>query len=229
METLQWWLDRVDGAKQMRDGWEAICPAHNDDKPSLHLNETDDSRALVHCFAGCKYSDIHAAADQRGGPRELEVPSPKVTITDRSSPIQWWETYTGIPWADWESLGVASDSKSIHFTWRSSNVVKIRHHKSKEFSWAPEGLSRPYLWPEPEETLPSEIWLTEGETDCGVLRHLGLTAFARTKGAASSAGPSLWRQMYARGVRVVYIAPAGDEAGISGAFSLAKVRSTPKF
>jgi hypothetical protein len=39
----------------------APCPAHDDLKPSVSIKEGDDGRALVHCFAGCKITEIVAA------------------------------------------------------------------------------------------------------------------------------------------------------------------------
>jgi len=35
-----------------------ICPAHNDRSPSLRITQCDDSRVLIHCYAGCGASDI---------------------------------------------------------------------------------------------------------------------------------------------------------------------------
>jgi hypothetical protein len=38
-------------------GYTAKCPAHEDDHESLSIDEGDDGRALLKCFAGC---DIQA-------------------------------------------------------------------------------------------------------------------------------------------------------------------------
>lgn len=35
----------------------ALCPAHNDKRPSLSIKELED-KTLIHCFAGCKAEDI---------------------------------------------------------------------------------------------------------------------------------------------------------------------------
>jgi hypothetical protein len=45
------------------DGVSAICPAHDDSKPSLSLSEGDDGKALLYCHAGC---DIREVADALG-------------------------------------------------------------------------------------------------------------------------------------------------------------------
>jgi hypothetical protein len=33
--------------------WKALCPAHDDQDPSLSITEGDNGRVLLHCFAGC--------------------------------------------------------------------------------------------------------------------------------------------------------------------------------
>ena len=57
-------LSKLDKVKRTGAGrWLACCPAHADKGPSLSIRETDDGRALVHCFAGCSAVDILAAVD----------------------------------------------------------------------------------------------------------------------------------------------------------------------
>jgi putative DNA primase/helicase len=47
-------------AKCSGKGWIAKCPAHDDQKPSLSINEGADGRALVKCHAGCSTDDVLA-------------------------------------------------------------------------------------------------------------------------------------------------------------------------
>ena len=37
-------------------GYQSLCPAHDDNKPSLSINEGTDERVLLHCHAGCEPS-----------------------------------------------------------------------------------------------------------------------------------------------------------------------------
>ena len=54
-------LDRFEDFKRRRDDeWMAICPAHDDRNPSLHLTLTGD-RWLLKCHAGCETEDVLAA------------------------------------------------------------------------------------------------------------------------------------------------------------------------
>ena len=48
-------------AKRSGKGWIAKCPAHEDHKPSLSLDEGADGRALIKCHAGCSTDDVLAA------------------------------------------------------------------------------------------------------------------------------------------------------------------------
>lgn len=44
----------------------ARCPAHDDRTPSLSLADSADGRLLMHCHAGCAFTDIQAALRGRG-------------------------------------------------------------------------------------------------------------------------------------------------------------------
>jgi hypothetical protein len=63
-------LDRLERVKaQAGGGWIARCPAHEDRSPSLKIDEGDDGRVLLKCFAGCSYESILAAINL--DPRDL--------------------------------------------------------------------------------------------------------------------------------------------------------------
>ncbi len=51
-------LDRLNGKRRAGAGWVARCPAHDDREPSLSIGVGRDGRVLLHCFAGCSYSEI---------------------------------------------------------------------------------------------------------------------------------------------------------------------------
>src|SRR5262245_56129096 len=51
------------GARRVRDGWIARCPAHEDRHPSLSIGEGADGRVLLKCHAGCTATAIVAAMD----------------------------------------------------------------------------------------------------------------------------------------------------------------------
>ena len=55
-------LARFRNLRRSRRGWTARCPAHDDRANSLSIAIGDDHRTLVHCFTGCRTSEIAAAA-----------------------------------------------------------------------------------------------------------------------------------------------------------------------
>ena len=51
-------LSHLKGVKAISGGFQALCPAHEDTKPSLSINVSVDRRVLMKCHAGCKTVDI---------------------------------------------------------------------------------------------------------------------------------------------------------------------------
>lgn len=56
-ENLDKILSRLKKVKQTKNGYVALCPAHDDKHPSLSVTEASD-RILIHCFANCRPKDI---------------------------------------------------------------------------------------------------------------------------------------------------------------------------
>ncbi len=54
-------LSRLPSAKCNGRGWFARCPAHDDRRPSLSIDEGVGGRVLIRCFAGCPVEKIVAA------------------------------------------------------------------------------------------------------------------------------------------------------------------------
>ncbi|MEI7731682.1 MAG: hypothetical protein WCO56_19075 [Verrucomicrobiota bacterium] len=48
-------------ATRTNNGWQALCPAHDDHTPSLSITEGDAGRVLVKCFAGCTAAAVCGA------------------------------------------------------------------------------------------------------------------------------------------------------------------------
>jgi hypothetical protein len=61
MSAAAFFMSKLEGVREMgRDRWVAICPAHEDHKPSLSVKQVED-RTLIHCWAGCGASDVVAS------------------------------------------------------------------------------------------------------------------------------------------------------------------------
>ena len=61
MSAAERLLSRLEGVKATgADRWTALCPAHDDRRPSLSLRHAEE-RVLLHCWSGCAAGDIVAA------------------------------------------------------------------------------------------------------------------------------------------------------------------------
>jgi len=80
-------LDRLQKPHKMGKGWQAHCPAHQDNSPSLSISEGDDGRLLLHCFAGCDYRDIMAAIGLEPKDGFIEQQSPVARLEYRRKSI----------------------------------------------------------------------------------------------------------------------------------------------
>jgi hypothetical protein len=83
-------LSRLRAVRQVRGGWMAGCPAHEDDNPSLSITERD-GRILLKCFAGCAAESIVSALGLRlsdlfadGKPSGNATPEAVYPYTDES-------------------------------------------------------------------------------------------------------------------------------------------------
>lgn len=62
VNAVERFLDRLDRVKgSAARGWTGRCPAHEDRRASLSVDEGDDGRVLLRCHAGCTVEEILAA------------------------------------------------------------------------------------------------------------------------------------------------------------------------
>lgn len=56
-------LPRLEGVKKTGpQKWVALCPAHDDKRPSLNVRELDDGTLLIKCWSGCGGVEVVEAA-----------------------------------------------------------------------------------------------------------------------------------------------------------------------
>ena len=53
-------LSKFERVKETATGWQARCPSHDDNTPSLSIS-TSEQKILLYCFAGCETADVLAA------------------------------------------------------------------------------------------------------------------------------------------------------------------------
>ncbi len=51
-------LNKLYSVHEVRRGWMAKCPAHDDRTPSLSVAKGKDGQLLLHCFAGCSLAEV---------------------------------------------------------------------------------------------------------------------------------------------------------------------------
>src|SRR5262247_4418452 len=56
-EAVELILSTLQRVRQTGEGWKALCPAHEDHTPSLHISAGDD-RVLLKCHAGCSQQKV---------------------------------------------------------------------------------------------------------------------------------------------------------------------------
>ncbi len=74
-------IARALGGRRSGKGWVVKCPAHQDKRPSLSIDEGSNGKALVKCRAGCSQDDVIDALRGRGLWPEPHTTAPKAAST----------------------------------------------------------------------------------------------------------------------------------------------------
>ena len=177
-------------------------------------------RVLMHCHScGATLPEILRVLDSSNGdaPRVTvrgKEPVTRVRNDAGTRGMQWWVEKTGVAQDVWERLGCEEDGSGVRFTFEGHDAYKVRK-PPKEMRWAnTTDAEAPPFWPAPEDEMPEEISITEGESDCGTAHAAGLPyAYSVTKGA-KSALPSGWaRSLANRGVQKITVIGDMDDSG----------------
>jgi len=190
-------LDRLDNVHRNGSGWTARCPAHDDDAPSLSINEGDDGRVLVHCHAGCDTVAIVAAMGltmrdlfAQNGTRGEGVPDPInnfATLQQSSSAGCTLDAYAGakmLPLDFLKSVGVSEmhyiTAPAVRIPYRDTSGVdaavqfRVRLTKGENgedrFKWKSGSKTCLYgQWRLDHARETGYVWLVEGASDCHTL------------------------------------------------------------
>jgi hypothetical protein len=173
-------LNKLQRVRRAGAGWSALCPAHDDKRASLSVDNGADGRALIHCHAGCPPDAIIGALGLATTDL-FEEPTPK-------SGIQATARTGGIHTTRYEIRDAAG----------ALAAVKVRTDPGKAIRWErPDG--RQGLNGTATDDLPlylSELagtWavdepvvVTEGEKDAEAVRGAGLAAVGTVTGAGGT-------------------------------------------
>lgn len=190
-------------------GWLGRCPAHDDGVQSLSVKEGDGGKLLLHCFAGCTFTDVLRAAGVERAVRRTAaplalVPSPPGIVaeydyTDASGAV----LYQAVRY---EPKGFSVRTPQPTGGWRPglNGAARVLYRLPLVTEAAAEG---------------RRVYVVEGEKDADRLAALGLVATTNQGGAAQP-----WLPQYTEalaGASAVVI-PDNDKAGEDHALDIAR-------
>jgi hypothetical protein len=208
---------RCDPAKN-GNGWKALCPAHDDQKPSLSVSESDDGKVLICCHVGCTNQAI---VDSMGLKlADLFPPKPnsthKATGKKGGKPQQGFDTLrSAIDWMAKKMGATASigcdynPSFHIHRFDKPDGSKEFKPFRHGNDGWRiqdPPGKLPLYHL---SELAAPAIWVFEGEKCVDRARALGMVATTSSHGS-QSARKSDWSPLAGK---AVFIVPDNDQAG----------------
>lgn len=193
--------DRGD-VKRRGKGWRACCPAHDDNTPSLDIDEGQDGRALLICrSSGCSVVNITHALGLEVSDLFTDKDAGRFSFDDR---IQATYDYTD------EAGKLLFQAVRLWAPAPENKTFRQRRPDGKGgWIWDLKETRR-VLYRLPELLASSgRVYLVEGEKDADNLRKLGLTATTNPMGAEK------WRPEYAEHLRGrdVAILPDNDKPG----------------
>ena len=206
-------LNRLQGVKQSREGYTALCPAHDDRKPSLSIKLADNETILLYCHAGCTIADICKALgieekdlfpttvkpmkQKQNNKKPKTAPPPTYIYHDQDGQVLF---------------GVIRKP--------GKKFAQCRPH-GNGWIYGLDGIQPvPYRLPELLQALKQgkTVFIPEGEKDVDNLVANGLTATTNPMGAGK------WRNDYSDYLKDadVVILPDNDEPGLRHAEQVAK-------
>ncbi len=236
-------LSRLEGVKAAgSDKWAALCPAHEDHKPSLSIGRgTKKDCVTFTCHAGCKPETVAAAIgmawpetfapDPLKAPKVQPVPAKKKHSPVADATRNAWKTLEGNPIGPIVArYDYCDESGGLLY-----QVTRHNLDGEKTFRpWRPAPGDRWYpglgdagdVRPVPYHLLEllaspkaEPVFIPEGEKDVANLEAAGLVATTNHGGA----GPGKWRPEYAEHLkgRAAVILPDNDDTGKKHAAAVA--------
>jgi len=224
-------LSKLPGAKRNGRGWKARCPAHDDQHPSLTVDEGDDGRALLCCHAGCSAESVVAAIGLKmtdlmpASNRSIKRPKqPPPTFVTAEAAIAELDQRHGRHAASWPYRGANGEVVGYVLRWNTSGGKDIRPVARVGNRWMLVGMPAPrplYRLPELLEDQSSRVFVLEGEKAADAATSIGLLATTSPHGA-KAARTADWAPLAGRHV---VIFPDNDDAGKKYAKDVAGILS----
>lgn len=193
-------LNRLSGVKKVGTGYQALCPAHEDAKASLHV--ATSARGIgVKCHAGCDTAEVLAELDLQFSDLFAEGPSDKFNAgTNGHTKREIIAEY------DYHDEQGTLLYQVVRY---EPKEFRQRKPEGAGWSWSVKGVRKvPYMLPEVVNST-GPVFIVEGEKDVHTLRVHGYVATTNAGGAGK--WDDSWASIFEG--RDVYIIPDSDEAG----------------
>lgn len=173
--------------------WQALCPAHNDNNPSLGISIGNDEHILFYCFAGCKYESIISALGLISQQRQITA---EYDYVDENGEL----LYQVIRYEP-KDFRQRRPDRLGNWVWNLDEVRRVLYKLPQVITANTE----------------EAIYICEGEKDADKLASLGLVATTNAGGAGK------WREEYNEYLngRDIVILPDNDETGLQHANQVA--------
>lgn len=201
-------IPKLKNVKKNKNGYQACCPAHDDETPSLSIKDTND-KLVLYCHRGCEYKDILRAL----GIYNPEKKKENLEAKNRNQQKKIVKTY------DYTDENGKLLYQIVRYEPKSFSLR--RPDGNGGWIWNSEGIKKTlYCLPDVKEAKEKGkmVVFCEGEKDAeSVKAKLNLMTTTSPLGANS------WNDIYAdslSGLNVV-ILPDNDEAGQNYAQTIA--------
>ena len=172
-------LAKLKKVKKHGSGWQASCPAHEDNNPSLSISIGVDGKILLHCHAGCSFDSIVQALGLYA--KDL---MPENGHSTNGSFMNIKEVY------DYKDEQGKLVYQTVRLDPKSFRVRRPNGNGSYIWNLAEHIHRFPYRLPELLLANSQEVLIVEGEKDCDMAISKGFTATTNGLGAKS------WRSEY---------------------------------
>lgn len=188
-------------ARENGRGWDAHCPAHEDEHASLSVTTGDDGRVLLRCHAGCEARVIVEAIG--------------LTLSDLFPPREHNDPERIFDYQD--------ENRTLLYQvcrFPGKRFLQRRPDGNGSWIWDTKGVRR-VLYRLPELKGHPAVVIAEGERDVETLRAIGLSATCNPGGAGKWRGEYV-EQLKAARVERVCVLPDNDPAGEAHARQVAR-------
>ncbi len=195
-------------AKKNKDGYQCLCPAHEDENPSLGITLSKDNELIFNCLAGCNWKDIKEECVKKGLIEPFKPTKQATSLTPTYKPRQHMNTKTTYyEYKDQFGNPVGRVVKIKNLD-TDTKKVWVERFTGTDFVPGLNGIKLPLY--NLQATLSADVvYLTEGEGKCDTLNAVGLVATTNPLGASS------WAPQYTEHLKgkTVILCIDNDEPG----------------